>query len=130
MRALRSRRRALTAPQSSWHSEVGNDNAYDTPGDGLRIHVTTLVALNEGTWVSTSAIKSSDLLFGCRQQSRRGGYPAKILSSYRFNRRLPVANVVCICRLLQRSIREVFFRCRIHRAAGRRACRRSRPEVT
>src|SRR6266699_573757 len=94
MRALRSRRRALTAPQSSWHSEAGNDNAYDTPGDGLRIHVTTLVALNEGTWVSTSAIKSSDLLFGCRQQSRRGGYPAKILSSYRFNRRLPMANVV------------------------------------
>jgi hypothetical protein len=58
------------------------------------------------------------------------GYPAQILSSYRFNRRLPMANVVCICRLLQFSIRGVFLRCRIHLAAGRRACLRSRPEVT
>src|SRR5207245_361541 len=92
-------------------------------GGSLRINVTTMVALNEGTsvykWVSTSAIKSSDLLFGCWQQSRRGGYPAKILSSYRFNRRLPMANVVCIGRLLQPSIREVFFRCRMHLAKGR-----------
>ena len=28
-------------------------------------------------WVSTSAVQSSDLLFACRQQSRRGGYPAQ-----------------------------------------------------
>jgi hypothetical protein len=55
------------------------------------------------------------------------GYPARILSSCRFNRRLPMANVVCICRLLQFSIRGVFFRCRIHLAAGRRVCLRSRP---
>jgi hypothetical protein len=36
--------------------------------------------------------------------------PGKILSSYRFNRQLPMANVVCICRLLQFSIREVSWR--------------------
>ena len=35
------------------------------------------------------------------------GYPTRILSSYRFNRRPPMANAVCICRLLQFSIRGV-----------------------
>jgi hypothetical protein len=78
----------------------------------------------------TEALSHSDLLFACRQQSREVGTRPQILSSYRFNKRLPMANVVCICRLLHFSIREVFFRCRIHLAAGRRACRRSRPEVT
>ena len=47
------------------------------------------------------------------------GTRPKSLSSYPFIRRLPMANVVCICRLLQFSIREVFFRCCIHLAAGR-----------
>src|SRR4051794_27334556 len=50
MRALRSRRRrVLTSPQSSWDSETGDDKAYDSPWRRLRIHVTTLIALNEGT---------------------------------------------------------------------------------
>src|SRR3954466_81309 len=105
MRALRSRRtRARTAPQSSWHSGTGNDEACDTPlgGGGLRIHVTTVVALDAEQVLrvgSTSAVQSSDLLFARGQQSRRGGYPAQMLPSYRFDRRLPMANVVCICRL-------------------------------
>src|SRR3954468_6480981 len=37
------------------------------------------------------------------------GTRLKMPSTHRFNRRLPMANVVSICRLLQLSIREVFL---------------------
>src|SRR3954452_992911 len=37
------------------------------------------------------------------------GTRLKMPSTHRFNRRLPMASVVCICRLHQLSIREVFL---------------------